>query len=370
MQHHRAEEIRFGDSPAPSQEHLIQHSCLSSKYLELIVFPTEQCNFRCTYCYEDFAIGAMKQPIINGICRLIDQRAPGLDALKISYFGGEPLLNMKAVRHISSYAQSISISNGFRYISNATTNGYLLDVSRMEELISLGCDHFQISLDGWGDTHDRTRRARNQLGTFIKIWANLIALRSTSLDFNVILRVHMSPENARSLTELVANINHHLDDDRFRILFKKVGNWGGKHKDHPDVYQHGSIDAAVLHKQLLDQAKRVYDFGIDETGGNVTPSDSAKVVNDFKRVGIPPICYAAKSNSLAIRANGRINKCTVALSNPSNDIGFLDESGNLHIDGEKMTPWIQGALNLDHAALACPAAKIAQSAMRISADAP
>ena len=32
---------------------------LSNEYLHLIVLPTEKCNFRCTYCYEDFLNGKM-----------------------------------------------------------------------------------------------------------------------------------------------------------------------------------------------------------------------------------------------------------------------------------------------------------------------
>jgi len=34
---------------------------LNPKSLELILYPTEQCNFRCTYCYEDFLIGRMDE---------------------------------------------------------------------------------------------------------------------------------------------------------------------------------------------------------------------------------------------------------------------------------------------------------------------
>ena len=38
-------------------------AALSDRYLHLILFPTEQCNFRCTYCYEDFEAKQM-DPVI------------------------------------------------------------------------------------------------------------------------------------------------------------------------------------------------------------------------------------------------------------------------------------------------------------------
>ena len=39
-------------------------SCLSNRRLELIVMPTEQCNFRCIYCYEDFRMGRMNSDTV------------------------------------------------------------------------------------------------------------------------------------------------------------------------------------------------------------------------------------------------------------------------------------------------------------------
>ena len=67
-------------------------SCLTPRLQELIILPTEKCNFRCTYCYEDFLIGKMPPAIERGVKALIDRRSDSLDRLEISWFGGEPLL--------------------------------------------------------------------------------------------------------------------------------------------------------------------------------------------------------------------------------------------------------------------------------------
>jgi len=40
---------------------------LRTDRLQLILLPTEQCNFRCTYCYEDFAIGRMSDAVVAGV---------------------------------------------------------------------------------------------------------------------------------------------------------------------------------------------------------------------------------------------------------------------------------------------------------------
>ena len=62
--------------------------CISADYFSLTLMPTEQCNFRCTYCYEDFSIGKMKEDVIRGIKNLLKQRIPTLKYLNISWFGG------------------------------------------------------------------------------------------------------------------------------------------------------------------------------------------------------------------------------------------------------------------------------------------
>ena len=43
---------------------------LSSRRLQLILMPTEQCNFRCTYCYESFSNGRMSQEVQDGVAAL------------------------------------------------------------------------------------------------------------------------------------------------------------------------------------------------------------------------------------------------------------------------------------------------------------
>lgn len=49
---------------------------LSRKVQQLIILPTERCNFRCSYCYEDFMIGKMKEPVVAGLERLWSAEFP------------------------------------------------------------------------------------------------------------------------------------------------------------------------------------------------------------------------------------------------------------------------------------------------------
>jgi uncharacterized protein len=60
-------------------------AAISPKFQQLILLPTEKCNFRCTYCYEDFSIGKMSQPLQRAIELFLERR---FHKLKGSIFRG------------------------------------------------------------------------------------------------------------------------------------------------------------------------------------------------------------------------------------------------------------------------------------------
>jgi molybdenum cofactor biosynthesis enzyme MoaA len=82
-------------------------------HLHLIVMPTEKCNFRCVYCYEDFAIGRMKRPVIDGVKALIRRRVASLSPLEIQWFGGEPTLAHDIVCEVMNDAQEVACATVF-----------------------------------------------------------------------------------------------------------------------------------------------------------------------------------------------------------------------------------------------------------------
>ena len=53
-------------------------------------------------------------------------------------------------------------------------------------------------------------------------------------------------------------------------------------------------------------------------------------------------------------ADGRLNKCTVALRDEKNQVGRLHEDGTVSIDGEKMLFWMRGLFSGDAFERKCP----------------
>jgi len=123
-----------------------------------------------------------------------------------------------------------------------------------------------------------------------------------------------------------------LNDRRFTVLLKAVGRLGGHQDDTMDVLEEPEATLAI--KRLKEQALQ----GIEE----VSISQPQNV------------CYASRPNSLVIRASGDIGKCTVALSDPANNIGRLLEDGTLELRNEALRPWLRGWMGTDVEPLGCP----------------
>jgi len=101
------------------------------------IIPTRRCNLSCTYCneYDDFS----KPVPTSEMIRRIDHLAR-LGALCVHLSGGEPLLHPEfdeIIRRIRQHGM----------FAGVLTNGYLLNVERIQRLNRAGLDNLQISID-------------------------------------------------------------------------------------------------------------------------------------------------------------------------------------------------------------------------------
>ena len=313
---------------------------LDRQALHLIILPTEKCNFRCTYCYEDFLIGNMKRELIDGIKNLLMARVEDVSAFSISWFGGEPLLTLNSIIEINHHCMNLIVDKpGASFTSDITTNGFLLTEDVFLKLIAAQVQSFQITLDGPAPIHDLTRIRKDRSGTFEVIWRNLLSIAShahSDESWNVTLRLHYDAETIDHLEPLVDDICSKLiPTGRFNVHFHSIEKLGGAND--------GAIKSAT--KEHHQRAK-----GLRDKIARVTESESTSLAAAIENY----VCYAAKANSLLIRADGRIGKCTVALSDPRNDIGQLHPDGTLALKGDRIAPWLRGIASGNKSELACP----------------
>lgn len=301
-----------------------------NKYLRLIILPTEQCNFRCFYCYEDFQHGNMSFENINAIKKLLESRAPDLETLCISWFGGEPLIATNIVIDISSYALKLSEKYKFKFISDITTNGYSLTPKIFDDLCKVGVHTYQISLDGPKVIHNKTRILCNGEETFDTIWNNLINIHNSTKNVSVILRLHIDEDKILHIEELINDIKKDFEgDNRFKIFLKNISRLGGKNDKNLKVVNKEDLDNLINNLYESVSSKQVY-------------------INNSS------ICYAASPITWVIRATGDICKCTVGLKDSKNIVGKLNLDGTLDIDNLKLQPWFKGIINESEIILKCP----------------
>lgn len=302
----------------------------SPRRLRLLILPTEKCNFRCTYCYEDFTVGQMNSQTADAVIALVQNRAADLDSLDVDWFGGEPLLAQRVVYLVGSAIADICHRSAIDYRGSITTNGFLLTPEVARELLLRGVSHFQVSLDGPEEVHNLRRPTALGRPTFRIITDNLRELLKIDREFQLQIRVHFDRTTYPRVRDFVASdVSRWAEDSRVDVLFVQVENLSA------DVEAHVPQFTAQERKNAIAELRTFVSRGI-------TKGDS------------PYVCYAAQPNAFVIRADGRIGKCTVALNDERNTIGRITPDGQLLVDGERVVPWMEGWATADGTQLSCP----------------
>jgi uncharacterized protein len=306
--------------------------------LELFVLSSEDCNFRCKYCYEEFARGTMLPRVRGGIKRLVEKRIQNLRDLDIRWFGGEPLYGWAAVEELAPFFQSIAREHGVGYRSQMTTNGYLLTPEVADRLLGWGVNSFQITLDGLPEDHDCSRPTRDGKGTFWTIFENLKAMARRPDEFFVNLRVNFDKVNSPRMEEFLDLVQKELrPDTRFRMGFHSVGRWGGPNDAQLPVCGTDEKHAVMAQLRAAAHARGIQ---ID-------------TLRDYNYLG-GQVCYAARPYNLIIGASGKVMKCTILLdTDERNVVGRLMEDGSLLLSNNKMARWTEPSFEHDRQCQKC-----------------
>lgn len=301
--------------------------------LQLILLSSEDCNFRCVYCYEKFERGTMTPEARQGVRALVLQRAPYLRELSISWFGGEPLYGWEAIEELGPFFKDVAERHGIGHSQHMTTNAYLLTEERATKLLEWGCRGYQITIDGLPDEHDCKRVGRDGSPTYHVILDNLRSLRERKETFSIDIRVNFDQENFPRLGEFLEALSEDFGgDSRFQMRFRAVGKWGGSRDDQLSTC--GIDEQRAVVRELRAKAKEL-DLGHE--AGIVGASSPGSQV-----------CYAARPYSFIVGATGRLMKCTIALYDlEANVVGQLHPDGTLELNDERMTQWVNPHFETD-----------------------
>ena len=152
--------------------------------LKVTVLTTLQCNFACDYCIQgdhgDYnkTAAKMSMEMAARLERWVESRLDTLapERLVLTFFGGEPLLNMPVLYFLADELHKACRARGVTLSISLITNGLLLTREMVERLNPLGLTGIKITLDGDREAHNIARPLRGGQGTFDRIIANVRAV--------------------------------------------------------------------------------------------------------------------------------------------------------------------------------------------------
>lgn len=161
---------------------------LDDKIETITLQVTQNCNLRCQYC--PYTGNYYTNRVHNDKKMSFAMAKKGVDFLAshsrytnevaISFYGGEPLLEIELISEVMAYAKSL-----FKHkelIFSITTNGTLM-TDRIMQLLSENKVRLLFSLDGPESVHDVNRKYASGKGSFKDVLKNIKHLKDTFPDY-------------------------------------------------------------------------------------------------------------------------------------------------------------------------------------------
>jgi len=299
----------------------IQVSHLTNPRLHLIIHITQDCNFRCVYCYMEHTTIMINEDVQKGIVNFLKKNIHKYSSVFVSWFGGEPLLGIDIIENLSSEFIKICKEMRKSYIAMITTNGYLLTAKNMQRLIKVRVFSVQLSIDGFKETHDVQRPFKDGSPTFDQIMTNLLAIRDyvDNRFLSIILRVNVSKKHSNSLTDFYNYLDDLFkNDSRFSLTVGPVANLGGE-----NILQ--------MQNELIDDMNDVYeDLALNQS--------NMRLNTNMEDLGIGGyVCSAKMHNKFTIGCDGSVHKCDEAIDVK---IGQLYSNGYMDMQIDELAKWL------------------------------
>lgn len=293
----------------------------SGRELRLILLPTEGCNFRCTYCYENHDSKVMSQNVQDGVVEYVRKNIDKYKAVRMEWFGGEPLCQIGIINSLTKRVREICKSAKRPFFSGMTTNGYLLDLETFQQMFRKNkVINYQITIDGLPEAHNIQRALANKEETFQKILDNLRAIRDNvkSPLLQIVIRCNVTRLVKDGFQEYLEILSKEFGDDLRFSLFWKIA-WDPTKATSGEYCSNDEFDDLLT---MAEDKKIRLDLHMA----------------DLKCYG--SICYASFPSGFVIGTDGKVYKCTVAFDDDINAVGCLRQDGTMVLDEQKHQFWI------------------------------
>jgi uncharacterized protein len=277
----------------------------------LTIAPTMDCNFGCEYCFESHRPGSISEPVqdrlLEFLMQLVEPRQ-GLDRLSVSWFGGEPLMALPAIRRLTREFLALC-ERGTLAGYNATiiTNGSGLTASVCAELEALAIQRVQVTLDGPPATHDQRRFfKRTRAPTFERVVEQFALVPS---GITLVVRMNVDRHNMGHAVALFEELERRGVLGRVLVDLARVENFGEGTTASALL---SSREFAAFKSEMIDVCQR---HGWPLMSQPPSPS-------------LQGVCQVDSVNSFVVDPRGELFKCWAELGNGGEPVAHLNEPGS------------------------------------------
>ena len=306
--------------------------------LNVTLLTTLQCNFACDYCFQgdhgDYNKFADKMSLETA-ARVVDWMERELDRVEpeklvLTFFGGEPLLNLPVMYAVAERMWAITQQRGTPMFVNIITNGLLLTGDVVDRMVPLGLNGIKITLDGDRDTHNRMRPLRGGQGTFDRIIENI---RRVAGRCPIAIGGNFDEASVDSYPALLEFLKQEFDGKLMKVNFKPIFR--------ADPVPAGGGNRIIPLTAVGAAGKSLNGSCMTAAGaGGGTVCDSCNVLDDkmtflraeTKRHGFPTSdgvhngpCHVHKAHAHTIGPDGSLYACPGFTGQLAMSTGHIDD---------------------------------------------
>lgn len=281
------------------------------------ILTTTGCNARCFYCFEDGVdIKTMSSRTAEQVATYIHNNSSNTEMVELRWFGGEPLVNYKAIDIICSNLQKM----GQPFYSTISSNGTLIGLPHIyNSLKKWNFKKVRLSFDGLKEEHNRRKNYPSIPDAYTVTLENVDKLIAIGIETSI--RLTFDENNLNDIFKVAEMLIKRYKDNKLvkvysRCIFEKL--------------------TTIAANNNLAQVKKLVEFKefIDSLLFKNGLYDETK----WQPIGYQPsFCAANNPNAVVIDPMGRLTSCETITPNTQ----FWGDITNGVTDDNEKNRWIE-----------------------------
>lgn len=274
--------------------------------MEALFFLTDNCNFRCTYCYEGInkKLNYMTEEVLVDSLKYIFGNVDKTEKIKITLLGGEPLLNKTIFFKLFEIIENDYSDLKKRISYSITTNSSLIDDKIIDVFKQYNVE-VGVSIDGDRVTHNLNRMFQGNEDVYDKILTNIQQMLKKKI--GVKGRMTVTSNNVDRVFDNVVYL-YNLGIKNIILGINDFDDWNSKAlKELDEGLENLSKWYLTQMMQKLELTIDIFDF----------------LFSSFLLERKVRFCSAGRKNHLCINTKGEIYPCSYVLNNEEWKIGDI-----------------------------------------------